>query len=173
MRSLFQPLSSGRFFSGNRSAWIIYTDHIYRTGENEVKELLPVGSIVRLKGGVKKAAVMGYLQKVSPEDAKAVKGDPSRIISAIPEAGRSEAEKSGDTGTGAAGSAAKTETEHTVVYDYMAVPYPEGFLGKGSIFLFNEENIDEVCFRGYESDESRGFTQLSGMIFDAAWKGLE
>ena len=104
---------------------------------NTLKELLPVGSIVLLKGAVKKAAIMGYLQKVSAEDKEAAQSDSS------------------------------------LVYDYMAVPYPEGYLGKGSIFLFNEENICEVCFRGYDSDESKGFTQLIGMVFDAAQKGLE
>lgn len=65
------------------------------------------------------------------------------------------------------------QADPSLVYDYMAVPYPEGYLGKGSIFLFNEENICEVCFRGYDSDESKGFTQLIGMVFDAAQKGLE
>ena len=104
---------------------------------NTLKELLPVGSIVLLKGAVKKAAIMGYLQKVSAEDKKAAQADPS------------------------------------LVYDYMAVPYPEGYLGKGSIFLFNEENICEVCFRGYDSDESKGFTQLIGMVFDAAQQGMK
>ena len=104
---------------------------------NTLKELLPVGSIVLLKGAVKKAAIMGYLQKVSAEDKEAAQTDPS------------------------------------LVYDYMAVPYPEGFLGKGSIFLFNEENISEVCFRGYDSEESKGFTQLIGMVFDAAQQGLK
>lgn len=102
-----------------------------------LKELLPVGSIVLLKGAVKKAAIMGYLQKVSPDDKETAPADSSSV------------------------------------YDYMAVPYPEGFLGKGSIFLFNEENISEVCFRGYESEESRGFTQLIGMVFDAAQEGME
>lgn len=55
-------------------------------------------------------------------------------------------------------------------YDYMAVPYPEGYLGIGTVFLFNEENIEEVCFRGYESRESRGYVALVGTVFDAAEK---
>lgn len=58
-----------------------------------------------------------------------------------------------------------------VVYDYMAVPYPEGFLGKNSAFLFNEEDIEEVCFRGFESRESKGYMELIGTVFDAAQKG--
>ncbi|MDO5132772.1 MAG: DUF4176 domain-containing protein [Eubacteriales bacterium] len=93
-----------------------------------MKELLPVGSIVKLTGATKKAAIMGYFQKISSDGSRDV-------------------------------------------YDYMAVPYPEGFLGKGSVFLFNEEDIGEVCFRGYESNESRGYSELIGMIFEEARKG--
>lgn len=137
-----------------------------------MKQLLPVGSIVLLKGAVKKAAIMGYLQKVSPKDAEAVKADPFRSLKkGYAEAGSPGAgEQGAETETG---KGAGMETDPSVVYDYMAVPYPEGFLGKGSIFLFNEESISEVCFRGYDSDESKGFTQLVGMVFDTARKGLE
>lgn len=59
------------------------------------------------------------------------------------------------------------------VYDYMAVPYPEGYLGRGTVFLFNEENIEEICFHGYESRESRGYMALIGTVFDAAEKAAE
>lgn len=116
-----------------------------------MKELLPVGSIVLLKGAVKKAAIMGYLQKVSAKD-----DNPEDDQTAHEEAFEKTAHADAST-----------------VYDYMAVPYPEGYLGKGSIFLFNEENISEICFRGYDSDESKGFAQLISMVFDAARKGME
>ena len=99
-----------------------------------MKALLPVGSVVRLKKGVRKAAIMGYMQRISSGENKEKKAD---------------------------------------VYDYMAVPYPEGFLGKGSVFLFNEEDIEEVCFKGYESRESRGYMDLIGTLFDTAQKGTE
>lgn len=99
-----------------------------------MKELLPVGSIVRLKNAARKAAIMGYMQKVTSKDSP--------------------------------GQGPK-------VFDYMAVPYPEGYLGKGTVFLFNEENIEEVCFRGYESRESRGYMSLVGTVFDTAEKGIK
>ena len=35
------------------------------------------------------------------------------------------------------------------------------------------EKIEEVCFRGYETDEHRGFTELIGTVFDAALKQVE
>lgn len=59
------------------------------------------------------------------------------------------------------------------IYDYVAVPYPEGYLGKGTVFLFNEENIEEICFRGYETRESKGYMSLVGTVFDAAEKGIK
>lgn len=39
------------------------------------------------------------------------------------------------------------------VYDYLGVPYPEGYMGKGSSYFFNYDSIIEVFFRGYENDE--------------------
>lgn len=54
---------------------------------NEMKDLLPVGSIVLLKGGVKKTVIIGVLQ-VSEENPEEM-------------------------------------------YDYIGVPYPEGYLGGG------------------------------------------
>ena len=99
---------------------------------NTLKELLPVGSIVLLKGAVKKAAIMGYLQKVSAEDKEAAQSDSS------------------------------------LVYDYMAVPYPEGFLGKGSIFLFNEENISGINYNAdgqpYSVDNYGHGTFVAGIV---------
>ncbi|MBR3165720.1 MAG: DUF4176 domain-containing protein [Lachnospiraceae bacterium] len=97
-----------------------------------MRELLPVGSVVRLKNAVRKAVIMGCMQQVTRGEGK--------------------------------GKAPE-------VYDYMAVPFPEGYLGKGTVFLFNEEDIEEVCFTGYENSESKGYMELIGTVFDAAQKG--
>ena len=59
------------------------------------KKLLPIGSIVLLKGGVKKLMVIG-LKPVKQE-------------------------------------------EPDVVYDYIGVMYPEGFMGAETMFLFNHD----------------------------------
>ena len=61
------------------------------SGGKALKDLLPVGSVVRLKNAVRKAVIMGYMQQVNPKDSPGQKPE---------------------------------------VYDYMAVPYPEGYLGK-------------------------------------------
>ena len=39
------------------------------------------------------------------------------------------------------------------VYDYVGIPYPEGFLGEDYQFVFNHSDIEEVFFSGYESEE--------------------
>ena len=68
----------------------------------QVGELLPVGSIVLLKGGTKKTMIMGVLQ---------------------------------------------TDEEHPeTVYDYMGIPYPEGYMGEESVYLFQHENINDIVF---------------------------
>ena len=45
----------------------------------------------------------------------------------------------------------------TKEFDYISVPYPQGNLGPGMTFLFNHEDIKEIIFRGYESEECSKF----------------
>jgi len=45
----------------------------------------------------------------------------------------------------------------TKEFDYVSVPYPQGNLGPGMTFLFNHEDIKEIIFRGYESEERSKF----------------
>lgn len=49
-------------------------------------------------------------------------------------------------------------------YDYVCVPYPQGNMGEGSLFLINHEDIDKILFRGYDSEEREKFlNELSKM----------
>ena len=73
-----------------------------------IKDLLPIGSVVRLKLEEKKIMIIGILQRLSNSDE---------------------------------------------VYDYVGIPYPEGFLGEDYQFVFNHSDIEEVFFSGYESEE--------------------
>ena len=45
-------------------------------------------------------------------------------------------------------------------YDYVACLFPEGNINENYTFLFNQENIREVVFRGYENEEEREFQKL-------------
>lgn len=76
-------------------------------------ELLPIGSVVTLEGGVKKVMITGI---------KPVK-----------------------------------ETEPDVVYDYIGVPYPEGYLSSAYQVLFDHSDINDVVFMGYSNPERERF----------------
>lgn len=45
-------------------------------------------------------------------------------------------------------------------YDYVACLFPEGNINENYTFLFNQENIQEVVFRGYENEEEQAFQKL-------------
>ena len=79
---------------------------------NNVKDLLPIGSIVLLKGASKKIMIIGV--------------------------------KSTDITT-------------NEVYDYLAVPYPEGYISDKCTFFVKHEAIDKVFFKGFEDDERNTF----------------
>lgn len=58
-------------------------------------------------------------------------------------------------------------------YDYMGVPYPEGSLGPGLSFLFDEDKIEEVVFRGYEDEERRGFILVVHQVMESVKHGQD
>lgn len=80
-----------------------------------VKELLPIGSVVILKNGVRKLMITGI--KTALKDA------PSKI------------------------------------YDYIGVLYPEGFMGDKGNFLFDDDNINDIIFKGYNNPEREDFLE--------------
>ena len=45
------------------------------------------------------------------------------------------------------------ESGEDIAYDYIGVPYPEGYIGTESAMLFMHENIKEIVFTGYSDDE--------------------
>ncbi|MCM1538412.1 MAG: DUF4176 domain-containing protein [bacterium] len=53
----------------------------------------------------------------------------------------------------------QTEQDTQIEYDYIGVVYPEGNMGKGTQFLFNHEQIKEICFRGFEDNERTDFIE--------------
>ena len=52
------------------------------------------------------------------------------------------------------------------VYDYVGVPYPEGYLGQGSSYLFDHSNIAEIVYYGYNDAERQGFVQSINALCD-------
>lgn len=51
-------------------------------------------------------------------------------------------------------------------FDYLAVTYPEGYIGSGNNFLFNHVDIDEVVFEGYADTERESFAKAMDLIFE-------
>lgn len=43
------------------------------------------------------------------------------------------------------------------MYDYAAVPYPEGYIGPNYMFLFNHEDIESIAFLGFINAEYQAF----------------
>ena len=87
-----------------------------------MKDFLPVGSVVRLKGIEKRLVVAGVFQVEANDETK--------------------------------------------IHDYVGNPYPEGFLGREGNILFDEGDIEEVCFRGYEDEERTEFIKLLNQAFE-------
>lgn len=54
------------------------------------------------------------------------------------------------------------------IYDYLGVPYPEGYLGKGSCYFFNHDSVVEVLFRGYENEERLNMLKILNQIQQGA-----
>ena len=44
-------------------------------------------------------------------------------------------------------------------WDYLACPYPEGFLGEDFAYLFNHEQIARVFFIGFQDGEELAFNE--------------
>lgn len=44
-------------------------------------------------------------------------------------------------------------------YDYLACLYPEGNIDEDYMYLFDEDSIDQVIFRGYSDAEEDAYVQ--------------
>ena len=46
-----------------------------------------------------------------------------------------------------------------LLYDYLGVVYPEGYIGSDFEYLFNHEDIKEIIYRGFEDEERVAFIE--------------
>lgn len=53
----------------------------------------------------------------------------------------------------------RKKDEPSVIYDYIGVLYPEGYLSNDYNFLFNHEDIIDVVFIGYQNPERTEFIE--------------
>ena len=59
------------------------------------------------------------------------------------------------------------------MYDYLAVPFPEGYLGAENNFLFNHDDINDVIFEGYHNPEQENFMKVMGILYEKSMKEQE
>jgi len=57
------------------------------------------------------------------------------------------------------------------VYDYAGCFYPEGLLKNENIFLFNDEDINTLVFKGFENEEESEIQLLFEKYFSDLEKG--
>ena len=60
----------------------------------------------------------------------------------------------------------QVDQNKNTLYDYLAVPYPEGFLGADANFLFQHEDINDVIFTGYRSPEQDTFLKAMNLLYE-------
>ena len=59
----------------------------------------------------------------------------------------------------------QVNAEQNKMYDYLAVPYPEGYLGLDNIYLFNQGDINDIIFRGYTNPERDIFIKALNILY--------
>lgn len=63
------------------------------------------------------------------------------------------------------------DQENNTLNDYLACLYPEGIIGDEYHYLFNHNEIEEVIYTGYESEEDKEHLEkLEGLIEEAKSK---
>lgn len=58
-------------------------------------------------------------------------------------------------------------------FDYLGVPFPEGYVMEEAVFLFNHEDIDDVKFIGCVSAQSQQLHQYITENYEDIIKGIE
>lgn len=87
----------------------------------DVRNLLPIGSVVLLKGAEKRLMIFGIRQ---------------------------------------------TSSDNKREFDYVGVLYPEGNMGENVRFMFDDDDIEEIVFRGYMDTERDEFLEKLNSYFE-------
>jgi hypothetical protein len=52
------------------------------------------------------------------------------------------------------------DSEDLTMYDYLGVPYPEGYISPEYAFVFNHSDIKEIFFQGYSDQDEEAFQEV-------------
>jgi len=67
----------------------------------------------------------------------------------------------------------KVEGATGKMFEYGACFYPEGMVTSDQLFAFNHEQIERVCFKGYETDKQKEISNLLNNSLADIQKALE
>ena len=59
------------------------------------------------------------------------------------------------------------------MFDYGACFYPEGMVTSDQLFAFNHDQIDKICFMGYETDNQKEISKVLNGGLEEMKKALE
>ena len=65
------------------------------------------------------------------------------------------------------------QTEEEEVYDYIAVIYPEGYIGPRSNYVCNHGDIEEILFKGYDDEERKGYLDVMKKTMEVAFETMK
>ncbi|RRJ65497.1 DUF4176 domain-containing protein [Paenibacillus oralis] len=54
----------------------------------------------------------------------------------------------------------QTQADTGQVWDYIACLYPEGLLNPNQVYLFNQEQVEQVIFTGFQDMEELAYNQF-------------
>lgn len=60
----------------------------------------------------------------------------------------------------------QVNSKENKMFDYLGVPYPEGFVGAENNFLFNHEDINDIIFTGYTNPERDIFMKTMDTLYE-------
>lgn len=67
----------------------------------------------------------------------------------------------------------KKENPEGKMYDYGACTYPEGIINSDQIFGFNHDQIEKVCYLGYETDEHKKYSNYMTNVVNEIKKQIQ
>ena len=63
------------------------------------------------------------------------------------------------------------ERDENIIFDYSGILYPQGYLDRNTILVFNREDITEVLYVGYMDDVQHTYIEMMEPVQDGIRSG--
>lgn len=63
--------------------------------------------------------------------------------------------------------------KNDTLYDYLGVPFPEGYIGETNNYLFYHEDINDIIYTGYTNSERENFMNVMQILYDKRFGGSQ